>query len=64
MRSRLSAVLADRKVNKSELARRLDVSPCTVSAWCRDDGVGRMSVRTLCAIARAVGCDPRELFEP
>ena len=64
MRSRLNVVLAEKRVTKTALARELCVHRQSVHVWCTDKGMAGLTVGKLCRVARALGCDPRELFEP
>ena len=64
MRSRLNVVLAERRVTKTALARELRVHRPSVHVWSTDKGMAGLTVGTLCRVARALGCDPRDLFEP
>jgi DNA-binding Xre family transcriptional regulator len=62
MKSRLNVVLAERRMTKKELAFLMGVSDTTVWRWSTDAGIGSMRLESLERLARAVGCDPKELF--
>lgn len=64
MRSRLNVVLAEKRVTKTALARELRVHRQVVYVWSTDKGMVGLTVGKLCRVAQALGCDPRELFEP
>ena len=64
MRSRLNVVLAEKRVTKTALARELCVHRQSVHVWSTDKGMAGLTVGKLCRVARALGCDPREVFEP
>ena len=64
MKSRLSVVLAERRMKQSELAPLVGVRRQAVCIWCTDKGMAGLTVEKLCRLAQVLGCDPRELFEP
>lgn len=57
-------MLAERRVKKRELADDVGVRPQAVGKWCTDKGMEGLTVGKLCRVADALGCDPRDLFEP
>lgn len=63
MKSKLNVVLAERRVTKRELARRLGVRPETVWRWSTDDGIGNVPLERLARIAEALGCGVADLYE-
>ena len=63
MKSRVNVVLAERRITKRELERRLGLSHSVVWRWTTDEGISSLPLHKLKRMADAIGCDVSELYE-
>lgn len=50
-------------MTKREVARSLGVAVATVWRWSTDDGIERITLKNLVALAGAIGCSITDLYE-
>lgn len=63
MRSRVNVLLAERRMTKRELERRLGISHSTAWHWTTDEGIERLPIWKLRRLAEAIGCEVDDLFD-
>jgi DNA-binding XRE family transcriptional regulator len=62
MESLLNVRLAEARRTKRSVAKEVGVSPETVWRWSTDSGIGGLCLRDADRLARAIGCDTKDLF--
>lgn len=63
LRSRVNVVLAERRMTKRQLEKKLGISHSTLWRWTTDEGIRTLSLAKLELLANALGCDAKDLFE-
>jgi DNA-binding Xre family transcriptional regulator len=63
MRSKVNVLLAERRMTKRELERRLGISHSTAWHWTTDEGIGTLPITKLQRLADAIGCEVSDLYE-
>lgn len=63
MRSRVNVLLAERRMTKRELERRLGISHSALWGWTTDEGIARLPLAKLRLLAEAIGCRVEDLYE-
>lgn len=63
MRSRVNVLLAERRMQKRELEKRLGLAHSSVWRWTTDEGIASLPISKLQRLADAIGCQMSELYE-
>ena len=63
MKSRVSVLLAEKRIAKKELERRLGIAHSSVWRWTSDEGIAKLPLSKLKQLADAIGCEVDDLYE-
>lgn len=63
MKSKVNVLLAERRMTKSELERKLDLAHSSIWRWTSDEGIAKLTIEKLHRLAAAIGCEVDDLYE-
>lgn len=63
LRSRVNVLLAERRMSKRELERRLGIAHSSAWRWTSDEGIAKLPLTKLQRLANAIGCEVEDLYE-